>query len=171
MRIQFGLAVLVAIAFEQSHELLAGVPLRCALQLQRQRRACQGLEQEDLQNFDAQQYIASAEALTDDQVETCCEATANVDESGCFCEDGVVEFMLEQGMTESQVRDTFIIPSLPKPYGCNLPVKANWRRNGECEPVFATEEFLANYFPDFATPAPEGMGGTEGIDEVEDLLE
>ena len=173
MRIQFGLAVMAAVTFEQTQGLLAGVPLRCAMELQRQRRACQGLEQDDLQNFDAQQYMISAEALTDEQVETCCEATARVDESGCFCEEGVIDFMFEQGMTELQVRDTFIIPSLPKPYGCDMPIKANWERNGQCDTVLATEDFLANYFPEFAAPvpAPDSMDDNEGLDIVEELLE
>lgn len=171
MRVQFGLVVMAAVAFEQSQGLLAGVPLRCALELQRQRRACQGLEQDDLQNFDAQQYMISAEALTDEQVETCCEATARVDDSGCFCEEGVIDFMFEQGMTELQVRDTFIIPSLPKPYGCDRPIKANWERNGQCDTVPATEDFLATYFPEFAAPAPDSMDDDEGLDVVEELLE
>jgi len=173
MRVQFGLLVMAAVAFEQSQGLLAGVPLRCAMELQRQRRACEGLEQDDLQNFDAQQYMISAEALTDEQVETCCEATTRVDESGCFCEEGVIDFMFEQGMTELQVRDTFIIPSLPKPYGCDRPMKAAWERNGQCDTVLATEDFLATYLPEFAAlvPAPDSMDDDEGLDVVEELLE
>lgn len=115
-------------------------PLRCARPLQAQADACVG-EDVDENSVSTDSLRVAAEQATEEERNACCAATQSAKDSGCYCDEAVIRFMRDEGLSEEDLQDAFGVPALDPPYGCNIVIDANL--DGECKSVYPTDRLRA----------------------------
>lgn len=114
--------------------------LRCRRPLQAQADACVG-EDVDEDSVSTDSLRVAAEQATEEERNACCAATQSAKDSGCYCDEAVIRFMRDEGLSEEDLQDVFGVPALDPPYGCNIIIDANL--DGECKPVYPTDRLRA----------------------------
>ena len=134
------------------------VSSRCQEVITAQREACvvPGREGEQRQfgasaRLDIEGLKADSPTLPPGQLDQCCVGFIELDTSGCLCEDGVVDEIMEQGQltTATEVYNLFSVSDLPAPFGCQITLRVDYDNSGECSIIYPSEFFLESFFPQF----------------------
>jgi len=134
------------------------VSSRCQEVITAQREACVVPEQEGEQRqfgasarLDIEGLKADSQTLPPGQLDRCCVGFIELDTSGCLCEDGVVDEIMEQGQltTATEVYNLFSVSDLPAPFGCQITLRVDFDNSGECSIIYPSEFFLESFFPQF----------------------